>query len=355
MMKNDISRVSKLKPLFFWEGFPACGLLLTQVVAYFGKDLIIVATKPAVPFKGLEKILNHPIIWLDNANDIYKRKNEFSDRNFVVHTGWGFSGWLKYDAFVKKKNNAKIVVVVDNRFKKNIRQLLGSFYFRCYLKKYFDAAFVPGEQGIALMSFFGMPLDRIYVGNYGAYEGIYNDSVPIIDRGDEFLYVGQLNKRKAIDQLISAFIEYRKKGGNWSLRILGDGELKNICEDVDGVIFEGFTQPHEVSLKMNGSKVLILISRDDHWGTVVCEAAACGMMLLTSKAVGSSFDLIRKNVNGLILNKITNDVLLNSLFYFESLSDDECRHASEVSKGLSVGFNSKAYFSAIRKMMYDLF
>ena len=217
-----------IKPIIFWEGFPACGLLLKQVLKEFKDDLIIVATKPAVPFQNIEELLGHQIIWLNGANDIWDKREELSDRNFVVHTGWGHKGWLKYDKYVQEKNNAKVVVVVDNHFKKNFRQFLGAFYFRLVLKKYFGAAFVPGREGQKLMKYLGMAEDKIYVGNYGAYEEIYKDIKPIEKRNDEFLYVGQLNTRKSVDILIDAFNIYRKHGGKWNLRILGDGPLRDI-------------------------------------------------------------------------------------------------------------------------------
>ena len=83
------------------------------------------------------------------------------------------------------------------------------------MKKYFDGAFVPGREGQKLMSFLGMERKNIYIGSYGAYEEIFNDSLCITKRDNEFLYVGQLNKRKSIDVLIEAFDLYRKNGGTF--------------------------------------------------------------------------------------------------------------------------------------------
>jgi len=342
-----------IKPIIFWEGFPACGLLLKEVIRRFGSDLVITATRPAVPFENLEALLEHTIIWLENANDIWERKEEFSDRNFVVHTGWNHKGWLRYDRYVKERNNAKVVVVVDNNFKKSFRQLLGAFYFRLVLKNYFDAVFVPGREGQKLMRFLGMESHRIYVGNYGAYEQIYKDTRAIKDRNNEFLYVGQLTKRKSVDILIEAFKQYRKNGGNWNLRILGSGELSPICQG-DGIVFEGFTQPHKVAEKMNRAKVFLLISREDHWGTVVCEAAACGMNLITTETVGATADIVRNNINGIVLNAITVQCLVNAFTYYENLDENLLINGSKVSKGIAQGYDSYSYYTAFMKMMYDL-
>ena len=344
--------MKKIKPIIFWEGLPVCALLLKQVADQFGDDLIIVATKPAVPFKNIDKLLNHNIIWFQNADDIWHRRHEFDDRNFILHTGWAHKGWLRYDKYIKAKNNAKVVVVVDNHFKKNLRQFFGAFYFRFFLKKYFDGAFVPGREGKKLMSFLGMKDSNIYVGNYGAYEDIFNDTLCISKRNDEFLYVGQLNKRKSVDVLIEAFNLYRKNGGTWNLRILGSGDLQDKCTG-EGLIFEGFTQPNNVASKMNNSKVFLLISREDHWGTVVCEAAACGMHLITTKTVGATIDIVRNNINGVVLNSIKIDCLVDAFNYYEQLDEKILLNGSKVSKGIAKGYDSNSYYAAVMKMIYD--
>lgn len=349
----NIALLRDIKPLVFWEGFPACGLLLSQVVKQF-PDVKIVATRATVPFKDLESLLGTQIHWLEDPNDILVCAQDYSDRNFIIHTGWNHYGWLRYDKFIRKKNNAKIVAVVDNRFKANLRQALGALYFRLCLRQYFDAVFVPGREGQKLLSFLGMPGNRIYVGNYGAYEGVYSDRVPILMRKNEFLFVGQLSHRKGLDVLLNAFRHYRAQGGTWDLRILGDGPMRNYCSG-NGIILEGFTQPHLVAEAMNRSKVLVLVSRDDHWGTVVCEAAACGSHLITTRYVGASTDIVRNGINGIELSNLSEVELSAAFNYYEQLDDDLMENGSEVSKGIAKGYDSAAYYTAFRRMAYELF
>ncbi|MGV6816540.1 MAG: glycosyltransferase family 4 protein [Thiotrichales bacterium] len=345
--------IKEKKVLIFWEGFPVCGLLLTRVVREYNENVVIVATKPAVPFNNMEKELGREIVWLSSPNDIWERREEFKEINFVIHTGWNHRGWIRFDKYLKKRNNAKIIFVVDNNVKNNLRQLLGAIYFRVVMKRIIDGVFVPGRQGQKLMRSFGVRENRIYLGNYGAYEKIYNVKVRFDQRRNEFLYVGQLNKRKSVDIILEAFQEYRGGGGNWGLRILGDGELRNLCVG-DGVTFEGFAQPHVVADKMNQSKVFILISREDHWGTVVCEAAACGMNIITANTVGAADDIVRKNINGTVIDKICVKELVKQFNYYEQLAGELLAYGSEVSKSIAQGYNSTAYFAAFQRMMFDL-
>jgi len=342
-----------LKPIVFWEGFPVCGLLLKRVVEEFGEDIIITATRPKVPFEGLERTLNHEILWFDEPNDIWKRRDEFSDRNLIIHTGWTHKGWLHYDKYMKKKNKAKVVVVVDNSYRGDIRQTFGAIYFRLFLKKYFDAAFVPGVSGRKLMEFFGMPRDKIYSPNYGAFEEIYKSKIPIEARKNEFLFVGQLNKRKGLDVLIEGFNQYKREGGSWSLRILGDGELRSVCNGKD-ITCEGFMQPSQIADSMNNAKVFILPSRLDNWGTVVCEAAACGMQLIITKTVGASDDILEEGKNGIKLYKLEPKYIKEALLYFEKMDDKNLKKGSEVSIEKAQAFDSHAYYRAFMSFADEL-
>ncbi|MDA8862590.1 glycosyltransferase [Gammaproteobacteria bacterium] len=348
-----LEKSKNIKALIFWEGFPACGLLVKRVLDTYTNDVILVATKASVPFKGLEKKLGHDIIWLESPNHIWQKRLDFSDRNLVIHTGWNHKKWLKFDKFIKKKNCAKIVLVSDNKYTGSIRQFLGSIYFRIKLRKIFDAAFVPGKSGTRLMKYFGVPANKIFTGNYGAHESLFHLTKEFNKRKNEFLYVGQLNYRKSTDILIEAFKLYKKKGGKWNLRILGSGPLESICHG-DGILNEGFTQPHEVSSFMNSSKVLILISRHDNWGTVVCEAAACGMNLLLSKNVGASEDILEDSINGKFLNNLTVNEVCNLLFYFERMPSHKIDFGSKRSLTIASSYGSDNYFNSYKEIVQKL-
>lgn len=343
----------KTKIIVFWEGFPVCGLLLHKVIKNYKDNVTVLATRPSVPFELLEDMLGKKIIWLKDPNDIWDRREEFNDAGLVIHTAWNHRGWLQFDKYVKRRNEAKVICVVDNNYKGNLRQFLGSLYYRVVKKRYFDGVFVPGRQGQKLMRFFGVPYNRIYLGNYGAYEKIYRRTGVWRNRSNEFLYVGQLNKRKSVDVILSSFDKYRHNGGTWNLRILGNGELRGLCKG-DGVIYEGFAQPEMVAKKMNSAKVFLLISREDHWGTVVCEAAACGMNIITAKTVGSSDDIVRNNINGVVLDKIQENELIQAFNYYENSSDELMEYGSDVSVSIATGYNSSAYYAAFSKMVHDL-
>ncbi len=345
------------KPIIFWYGFPACALLLKRVADELKENVVICGTKDVVPYayEELERMLGHRIVWLDTQDDIWERRNEFADRNLIIHSGWNSKGWRKYDRAMRKLTGAKAAILVDNRYRGDLRQRLGALWFRLFYRRIFDTAIVPGKEGRKLMKFLGLRQENIYTGLYGAYEGIYAETRPIEQRNKEFLFVGQLIRRKAVDILLEAFQNYRNAGGTWTLRFVGGGDMKDECQG-DGVVCEPFSQPHLVAEKMNNARVLILPSRDDNWGTVVCEAAACGMHLITSKNVGASADIVRDGVNGIVLEHktVSVDDIEKALFAYEKMPEERLREGSKISKEIASHFNSKALFETFKRIAGDM-
>ena len=343
----------ELKPIIFWEGFPACGLLTKKVLIEY-PDTVLMATRPKVAFEGLEDMLGHKIVWLEDPNDIWEMRDQYADRNFILHTGWRYPGWRKYDQLQKKSVGAATVVVVDNSYRGDLRQHMGAAYFRLYLKRFFDAAFVPGQQGVKLMQFLGMPEDRIFTGNYGASEDIYFPTSLITERPKSFFYVGQLIERKGVDVMLEAFKQYRSKGGTWDLTIAGSGPLEDLCKDLDGITFLGFTQPDKVAALLNQSRVLLVPSRHDNWGTVVAEGAACGMHIVSTTATAASHDIITDRKNGIVLDDLTVENLLQAMHHYEHLTDEALSEGSQHSLTVAAGYTSQAYLDAFRDMATTL-
>lgn len=342
---------TEIRPLIFWEGFPPCGLLTQDLVRYYGDRLCLLGTRAAVPFEGLEDLLGRRIDWLESPNDIWERREEFASCNVIVHTGWAHPGWLKFDRWARRRG-AKVVVAVDNCWKGNLRQWIGAAWFRLYLRSHFDAALVPGHSATRLMRFFGMPRDKIFTGYYGAHEAIYHPGPPLSQRRAEFLFVGQLIHRKGVDVLLEAFKRYREGGGTWNLRIMGAGPLAERCTG-NGIVFEGFGQARYVAQRMAEARCLILPSREDHWGTVVCEAMACGTPVIASRWVGASEDLIRTGVNGWVFNKMMPESLADGMRQVSNWSTEAMENAQRCCVGLASGYGAASY-AAVHQTLIKL-
>jgi len=341
--------MGKLKPLIYWEGFPVCGLILREVIKNY-PEIEIIATRPKVPFKELEIFLDKEINWLNDDFDSSYLIKKFNNKNLFIHTGWNNKEILKYGDYIRKNNNAKVYVSVDNDLRFSLRQVLGSIYFRLFHKSKFNGALVPGIKAKKLMRFLGMNPKNIHIGLYGAYEGIFKNTKLILERNDEFLYVGQLTKRKSIDLLVNAFKIYKANGGKWNLRIIGSGDLV-ISKHIEGLTVEGFLQPTEIADRMNNAKVFVLLSKLEHWGTVVCEAAACGMQLLLTHNIGSKDDLLIDGFNGFEIFDHDINKVVDGFEYFEKLTTAQWVIGSEASTKLSSLYNTHTYYSSFKNIL----
>lgn len=349
-MKNKDYEIQQ-KVLFFWEGFPPCALLLVEIKKKFGNNLTILATRAKVNFPDFDILypdLN--ITWLNSPNQIWELKEFYSEYNVIIHTGWAHSNWLKFSRWMKRNYNSKVYLTVDNIFTGTLRQYLGAIYFRLKLKYFYDGVFVPGNESKKYLNFLGMPSNKIFYGYYGAFEDIYFSNIPINERKEEFLFVGQLIYRKGLDTLIKAYKLYRMNGGKWNLRISGSGQLENLCIG-DGIIFEKFLNPIECANKMRNSRCLILPSKDEHWGTVVCEAAASGMTLLLSTNIGSSVDLLRNGINGYSFESRSEIDLSKKMQLISNWNHDRTINASNISISISKAFDSKSFYNGFFSMI----
>ena len=122
-----------------------------------------------------------------------------------------------------------------------------------------------------------------------------------------FIYVGQLIHRKGVDVLIRSFSELNHS--NSELLIIGEGHDEDSLVELvknyglDKIIhFLGKKSKKEVLDYLTLSDVFVLPSREDIWGLAVNEAIAKGLPVITTKMVGSSYNLISEGQNGYVVN-----------------------------------------------------
>jgi glycosyltransferase involved in cell wall biosynthesis len=330
----------------FWEGLPSCGLLLKGLIDDSEIRLTLYATRPSVPFKDIDRLLGVPVNYVDRPEDIVL--SDCLDIDLFIFTGWNNKYLLSLSENLKFKG-VKTVLVSDNNLSYSFRQLIGSIYFRIFVKPKINFAFVPGQAGYRLMRFFGMASSSIFLGNYGAYSQIFNTGDE--SKEDSILYVGQLSDRKNFRLLVEAYDCYRATGGQLSLTVAGTGHLEKLASDNELIDYLGFVQPHGLAKLMKKSKFFVLLSNKEHWGTVVCEAAACGCVLLTSDNVGSNSDLIMNNINGYVVHDLDKAKISELFHKCENLSLVLYNGMSKSSVQKAGCFNEETYKLAVNNML----
>jgi glycosyltransferase involved in cell wall biosynthesis len=170
------------------------------------------------------------------------------------------------------------------------------------LFKAVDGAKVPGPDGAALATRYGLPAQRatvvtqsIDVAHYGR-----GRDMPAAQRrrrrearglsGCVFLYVGRIWAGKGLDELFAAYRQVRAVRDDVSLLVVGDGvdyeRYAGREAATPGVTFAGFVQPAELPEWYTICDVLVFPTHGDPNGLVVEEALAAGCPVIVSDAAG---------------------------------------------------------------------
>lgn len=142
--------------------------------------------------------------------------------------------------------------------------------------------------------------NRDFVQNSAKDEDTTNTGNNVI----KFLYVGQFDRRKGIDILISSFNDVIDRN-RWELDIVGaNGELMNSMLDWaksrENINYKGVWNSIEVTQNASDYDVCIVPSRYDGWGMFVTEAIEAGVGCITTDKTGSK-DLVSSSQAGLVV------------------------------------------------------
>jgi glycosyltransferase involved in cell wall biosynthesis len=220
--------------------------------------------------------------------------------DLFIHTGWCHPSFNSLARQVRKRGGA-VVGMVDNSWNGTLRQVAGAIVFRLGLRARYKIMLVPGESGVRLMRYFGYPRARVLTGLYGADPTVFTPGPALDKRPKQFLYVGQLIKRKDPELAIRVFQNLGLAGQGWRFLLVGAGPLAEPLSKSAprGVEFAPKASSPAVAEYMASSRFLVLPSMEENWGVVVHEAALCGCGLILSDRVGARHDLVGER-NGFV-------------------------------------------------------
>jgi glycosyltransferase involved in cell wall biosynthesis len=134
-----------------------------------------------------------------------------------------------------------------------------------------------------------------------------------------FIYVGQLIKRKGVLSLIQSYKLLRTIHPDWGLVIVGYGKEENNLRryvqnnDIKNIYFLGQVEQYDLPKLYTACNCLVLPSEQEVWGLVVNEALYCGLKVIVSNKCGCSLDLVKNSQNGYIFNFDKNGDLLRQM------------------------------------------
>jgi glycosyltransferase involved in cell wall biosynthesis len=328
-----------LKVSVVWHGMPAYAARLIRSVAHEPSiDLKVFSTAPPEDPRYLEEIIGRRVGWLDELNARASAKGDDADVCFV--TGWAFEACRQF-AWAAKAREIPVVAMIDNRWRGDVRQRLGSMYFRMRLRDTIDYAWVPGASATRLCRNLGFPSRAVVDGLYGG-DGTFFTPPPSDDRPPRIGFVGQLIYRKGFDLLVDAFKQFHQGSPEYELHAYGAGELEPLAAGVPGIVLHPFAKPDVIAEAMKNFRVFVMPSRDDNWPLALHEAALSGCPLVATREVGNAVELV-DGANGIVIPSGSSEALTAALRTVAAWPAGHRRAAALTSRRLAESFGPERW------------
>ena len=292
------------------------------------------------------------IIWI-NPNKIYTWHDlKLKTPDIYFQSGWSIKAFKYFAKITKQKNKkSKIVLISDNNYqKKNFRQTLGKIFFKFFLRKRFDFAWVPGFLGKKLMIKYGFEKEKIFTKLYCSLIAEYKNHTIIKKKKKQFIFVGQFIKRKNVERLIDAFRSLNIEKKAWKLLLIGKGNLDLKKYKANNIKIFDPLSPSKLSKLYNQSLFFILPSLRDHWPLVVHEASLSGCFLLLSKNIGNIPELANKK-NSIIFDPNSKSAIQKTFIQAMSLSNKQLDIGNKENEKLASLYNYKNSYAEFIKIV----
>jgi glycosyltransferase involved in cell wall biosynthesis len=131
--------------------------------------------------------------------------------------------------------------------------------------------------------------------------------------------------------LIDAFTQLKQQNDNVRLILVGNGLIENKIKErlsqlplniESSIIILPFQDQHQMKLLYRVANVFILPSKSETWGLCVNEALASGTPVIVSDKCGSSKDLVKNEVNGLVFKS---DIRQDLFLKMQEMCNDDFR------------------------------
>lgn len=195
--------------------------------------------------------------------------------------------------------------------------LLSKYSYGKLVNRYALGAFAHGELAKKDFRFIGIEENKISDLFYTSVIKSTNQTTNDIPSGEiQFLYIGELSKRKGIEDLLNAC--YNLKSDNWKLTIVGkdksNGYYSSLSKKLElnqKITFEGVVPHNEIEKYYINSDIFVFPSRFDGWGAVLNEAVSYSLPIISTDETSASFSLVKNN--GFIVKASNSKDLLQAM------------------------------------------
>ena len=348
--------------VFVWSGFPQYGARCVGafVKAHPEKEVLVIATRPRVPIKGMEALCDCRIRWINGgASDL----RELSDFDFAAVEVLFVDGWYVPAFNMLRQRVAalggRVFCMLDNNLQfyrgSYLKELVKALRFRLQIRRHFEGYLVPGQASIRLLRFYGVDADKITTGFYSADPTLFGAGRPMRERQRKIIYVGQLNDRKNVALACEAFCRSGIAKLGWSFDLYGSGPLREklgrqYATSRSGVAIHSFVQPEELAALYQTAQAFILASKEEHWGLVVHEAALSGCYLMLSERVGAKDDFLGHG-NGRSFNPLDIGAIENAFRTLAGMPNENLEEARTESLRMAARVSLNSFVRGVENLL----
>lgn len=304
----------------------------------------VISTHMDIPHVGIEEKLGRSMLYINASSPTSWAALGLPVPDVYFQSGWSRPALNQLGEEVRNKGG-RVVIMVDNDWSGSLRQRIGGLYFRFFKRANYHSIFIPGQAGMPLACYLGFKPERCHTGLYGANPEIFYSETCLTKRPKQLLFVGRLNERKRVLDIIKAVEHLGARLDGWTIKLIGAGDLRDACMESERVVVAPFGDTNTVAQEMRESRALLLPSRKEHWGVVVHEAALSGCGLILSSAVGAADDLLGK-FNGFSHKPEDYKQLAEAIQKFIGLDNDGFARAQNESLELASQFGPDVFAAA---------
>jgi len=159
----------------------------------------------------------------------------------------------------------------------------------------------------------------------------------LLPGGRWLVAMGRLEHQKGFDVLLSAFASISDDHPEWRLVVLGEGPERAALENEairlgldQRVLLPGVSDAPETVLRQ--CEVFILSSRYEGFPNALCEAMACGLAVVSSDCPEGPGEIIRDDLDGILVPPDDPDALAEALSKIMSDGDYRLRLAARAAE-----------------------
>jgi glycosyltransferase involved in cell wall biosynthesis len=264
--------------------------------------------------------------------------------DLVVVSGWQDWGYLPAAYLLRR--TIPVVTGLDGQPKRDLRHLAAFLLGRLrFFSLFFSHAWVAGPRQHLLARLIGFKADQVIFDLYSADVEQFNSDPEPLEEGDKFprprnlVFAGRLVPEKGLASLVRVWKSLGEEKTGWNLIIAGSGPLAPMLEDDRTIFHQEFMKPEMLSDVLAKASLFVLPSYSEPWGVVVHEAAASGLPLILSDAVGASDTFLIHGYNGFKFKAESDASLRQALVSAFALDESRLREFGSRSRSLSSRIN----------------